>query len=209
MTGNIIRIAFLCTAAIGSPSLILAQGTMNNNNQNQNNQPTNQQQGGAGMAGAMNGANGPNDPTGQAMRDKAFLKKAAEGGFAEIQLGQLAAQKGGSDEVKQFGQKMVDDHTALNASMQPSADAMGVRAPTKLAKKDQAEYDKLNALSGPDFDKEYLAYMSKDHHQDLREFKDEDATVTDTGLKPAVDKGLLVIQEHTQMVDKLNKAKKS
>ena len=202
MTTNFIRVAFLCTATISSPVLLLAQGSANSNQQQQNNQQ------GAGMAGAMNGAAGNNDPSGQAVRDKAFIKKASEGGFAEIQLGQLAAQKGGSDEVKQFGQKMVDDHMALNASMQPSADAMGVKAPTKLSKKDQSEYDKLNGLSGADFDKEYLAYMVKDHHQDLRDFKDEDATVTDSGLKPAVDKGLQVIQEHTQMVDKLNKAKK-
>jgi putative membrane protein len=202
MNMNHVRIGVLCTAALTSPALLFSQGNM------QNQQQQSQQQSSGGMAGAMNGASGNNDPSGQAMRDKAFLKKASEGGFAEIQLGQLAAQKGGSDEVKQFGQKMVDDHMALNASMQPSADAMGVKAPTKLSKADQAEYDKLNGLSGADFDKEYLSYMVKDHHKDLRDFKDEDATVTDSGLKPAVDKGLQVIQDHTHMADQLYKSKK-
>ena len=100
--------------------------------------------------------------------DKMFLKKASMGGYAEVQLGQLAAQKGNSDEVKKFGQKMVDDHTALNDQMKPFAEAAGLQPPTKLSPKDQAEYDKLNGLSGDDFDKEYLAYMVKDHHIDLR-----------------------------------------
>src|SRR5947209_8753678 len=48
--------------------------------------------------------------TGQQMKDKQFLMKATEGGMAEVQLGTLATQKGGP-EVKEFGQKMVDDHT--------------------------------------------------------------------------------------------------
>ena len=55
-----------------------------------------------------------------------FLRKAAEGGFAEVKLGQLAAQKGSSDDVKAFGQKMVDDHAKLNNEMAQLADSMGV-----------------------------------------------------------------------------------
>ena len=137
--------------------------------------------------------------------DKMFLHKASEGGYAEVQLGQLAVQKGNSDDVKKFGQKMVDDHTALNEQMKPFAEAMGLKPPTKLDKKDQAEYDKLNGLSGADFDKEYIAYMVKDHHMDLREFRHEEATTTDAILKDAVSKGEAVIKEHTQMADKLAK----
>ena len=135
--------------------------------------------------------------------DKKFLHKAAEGGYAEIQLGQLAVQKGSSDDVKKFGQKMVDDHTALNDQMKPFADAAGLQPPTKLSSKDQAEYDKLNGMSGDAFDKEYLAYMVKDHHMDLRDFRKEEATATDPSLKDAVSKGKTVIKEHTDMVEKL------
>ncbi len=139
--------------------------------------------------------------------DKRFLRKASEGGYAEVQLGQLAAQKGSSDDVKKFGQKMVDDHTALNDQLKPFAESMGVSPATKLSPKDQAEYDKLNGLSGDDFDKEYLAYMSKDHHKDMHEFRKEEATASDPALKDAVTKGLGVIKEHTVMVDKLAKDK--
>ena len=41
--------------------------------------------------------------------DAAFVKKAGQGGMAEVELGKLATQKASSDDVKQFGQKMVDD----------------------------------------------------------------------------------------------------
>jgi putative membrane protein len=144
---------------------------------------------------------------GQAMADKVFLRKAAEGGIAEVKLGQLAAQKAGSDEVKAFGQKMVDDHTKLNDEMALVADSMGVRLPKTIAKDDQAEYDKLNALSGNDFDIEYLTFMVRDHHKDLHEFRLEAASPTDPALHDAVTKGESVIREHTIMVDKLARAK--
>jgi putative membrane protein len=150
--------------------------------------------------------NSPED-TAQLMKDRMFLRKAAEGGLAEIQLGQLALQKAGSDDVKAFGHKMVDDHTALNVEMAPVAQSRGVKAPTKLNKEDQAEYDKLNGLSGDDFDKEYLAFMVRDHHKDLHEFRAEAADTSDPVLKAVAEKGSKVIYGHMTTVDKLARDK--
>src|SRR5580704_9674118 len=62
----------------------------------------------------MDQANTGQDPTSTAvLADKAFVRKALEGGMTEIQLGQLALQKSSNDDVKQFAQKMIDDHTKL------------------------------------------------------------------------------------------------
>lgn len=156
---------------------------------------------------AMQDSSATSGDVGQTMKDKIFLRKAAAGGLAEVKLGQLAAQKATSDDVKQFGQKMVDDHTKLNSDMAPIADSMGVRLPQSMNKQDQAEYDKLNGLSGNDFDMEYLSFMVKDHHQDLREFRNEAAATQDPTLREAVDKGEKVIHEHMVMVDKLARDK--
>ena len=145
--------------------------------------------------------------SGQMMKDKIFLRKAAEGGMAEVQLGKLAADKASDQQVKDFGAKMVKDHTELNEEMKPIADSVGVMLPKKISQKDQAEYDKLNGLSGTDFDTEYLTYMVKDHHADLHEFRMELAGTTDPTLKAAVLKGAKVIREHTSMVDSLAKSK--
>jgi putative membrane protein len=144
---------------------------------------------------------------GQAMQDKMFLRKAAEGGIAEVKLGQLAAQKGSSDEVKAFGQKMVDDHTRMNNEMAQVADSLGVMLPKSMNKEDQAEYDKLNGLSGNDFDMEYLTFMVKDHHNDLHEFRMEAASRAEPALHDEVVKAEGVIHDHTVMVDKIARAK--
>ena len=124
----------------------------------------------------------------EVMKDKIFLRKVAAGGIAEVQLGELATQKAGAQDVKDFGQKMVTDHTALNNEMAPIADSMGITLPKKLSKEDQAEYNKLNTMSGDDFDIEYVSFMVKDHHLDLREFRTEAASTSDPTLKAAANK---------------------
>ncbi len=148
-------------------------------------------------------------PSGSSMKgsakDKKFLMTAAQGGLAEIQLGQLATQKSNNDQVKQFGQQMVTDHTQLNAEMKPIAESMGVQVPTSPSPKDQAEANKLSAMSGDAFDKAYIAYMVKDHQKDIRDFKAESASTQNQTLKAAVDKGLTVIEGHLQMADNLAK----
>ena len=145
--------------------------------------------------------NSPMADTGSAqMQDKVFLHKAAAGGMAEIQFGQLAAEKGNSAEVKQFGQKMVDDHTKLNDQMKPIADQLGVMAPKHLGKAEQAEYDKLSSLSGDAFDQEYITDMVKDHRKDLHEFRMEESATTNPDLKAAIGQAEPVISQHLHMI---------
>jgi putative membrane protein len=204
MKFNHVRSILLGTAIL-SPGLLFAQfdPTATSASQTQPNRP--QQQ--APSTPSLQDS-GPNSgDLGQIMQDKMFLRKAAEGGIAEVKLGQLAAQKGSSDDVKAFGQKMVDDHTKLNLEMAQVADSMGVMLPKSMNKEDQAEYDKLNALSGNDFDIEYLSFMVKDHHKDLHEFRMEAASPTDPALHNEVVKAQSVIHDHTVMVDKLARAK--
>jgi putative membrane protein len=149
-------------------------------------------------------SNNGQDPNGSArMMDKAFVRTALEGGMAEIQLGQLAAQKGNSDDVKQFGQKMVDDHTKLGEQLKPIAEQMGVNPPTSLSSKDKATMAKLQALNGDAFDKAYIKDMVKDHTKDDKDFKQEANRTTDPQLKQCVTQGAQVISEHLQMIKQI------
>jgi putative membrane protein len=124
-------------------------------------------------------------------------------GFAEVNLGKLAAQKASSDDVKKLGQKMVDDRSTINNDLKQVADELGVSTPTKMSKADQDEFDKLSALSGTDFDKEYLTYMLKSHRKDLHEFRTAEAQTTDPELKDAVATLSPVVVGHLYMVNKL------
>ncbi len=150
---------------------------------------------------------GSSGQTAQMTKDKMFVRKVVEGGLAQIQFGQLAAEKGGSDDVKALGRKMVEDHGGLNKDMEDVADSMGVMLPKHINKEDQAMLDKLKGLSGDAFDTEYLTMMVKDHHHDLREFRVEAEGTQDAALRDAVVKGAKTIHEHLVAVDQLAKSK--
>lgn len=132
--------------------------------------------------------------------DKSFVTGALRGGMAEVELGQLAAQKGNSDDVKTFGQKMVDDHTKLGDQMKAVAGEVGVKPSTMIAPMDKALELKLKALSGDDFDKAYIQAMLKDHRKDLADFKKEIASGQSSTVKDAASQGEKVIAEHLKMI---------
>jgi putative membrane protein len=137
-------------------------------------------------------------------QDKTFLKHAAEAGYAQVQLGELASRKASNPDVKAFAQKMVDDHTMLNNKLMPFDQQMGVKAPTSLDKKDQALYKALSGLSGDAFDKAYMKAMVEDHKKDLGDIKAEVTQTNNPDLSGTLKNGEHVIAGHYEMAQKLS-----
>jgi putative membrane protein len=143
-------------------------------------------------------------PAGQSFGDQAFVTKALEGGDAEVQLGQLAEQKSQSNDVKQFGQKMVSDHTQMGDKwFKPVAKQMGVSEPKGPSKKDKKLIEKLQGLSGTEFDTEYIQAMVKDHKQDLKDFQSEAQIAQDPTVKQVAEQGVNVISQHLQLIEQI------
>ena len=153
------------------------------------------------QSGQMTGSLGAPGETGQQMVDKQFLRTAVETGIADVKLAELAAEKGGPD-VKTLAQQMIDDHTAINKDLSDAADAIGVMLPRKMSKDDQAEYDKLNGLSGKDFDTEYLTYILKMHWTNLHDFYMETSSSTDTALQAELPKAMTTMHQHLGLIAK-------
>jgi putative membrane protein len=143
-------------------------------------------------------------PTGQTFGDQAFVTKAMEGDEAEVQLGNLAEQKSQSNDVKQFAQKMVSDHSQMNDKwFKPVAKQLGVSEPKGPAKKDKKLIEKLQGLSGQQFDTEYIQAMVKDHKQDLKEFQNEAQAAQDPSVKQVAEQGAKVISQHLQLAEQI------
>src|SRR5215813_15373614 len=105
--------------------------------------------------------------------DQAFLKKAIEGNYAEIEMGKLAQQKGASDGVRSFGKQLEQDHAAANTKAMNVAKQIGMTPPDGPNKKQKADYDRMSKMSGDKFDKAFVQHMVADHKKDIKEFQKE------------------------------------
>ena len=137
--------------------------------------------------------------------DRTFAMKAAQGGLAEVQAGQLASQKAASPQVRQFGQKMVTDHAQANQELQQIAQQENMNLPAKPSASQTSEDRRLSGMSGDAFDKAYISYEVRDHQQDVADFRREAQSGKDPALKGFAQKYLPVIQHHLQMAQSLNR----
>jgi putative membrane protein len=135
-------------------------------------------------------------PSQVAPSDKKFVREAAQGGMAEVELGKLATEKASSDEVKKFGQRMVDDHTKAGNELKQIAGEKGIVVSQQLSAKDKMTKDRLSKLSGEQFDKAYMADMVKDHTQDVADFQKEVNSGADSDVKNFAAKTLPTLQDH-------------
>ena len=135
-------------------------------------------------------------PAHTAVSDTQFAKKAAEGGMAEVKLGQLAQEKGTSDTVKKFGQRMVEDHTKAGDELKRAAAQDNITLPDTISAKDKATYDELSKLSGAAFDRAYARDMVKDHEEDIADFNKEANGGKNAAIKDFATKTLPTLQDH-------------
>jgi putative membrane protein len=105
--------------------------------------------------------------------DRTFVKKAIQDDLAEIQIGKLAQQRGSSEKVRQFGQRLETDHRANLEKSNPLARSLGLAPPTEPNASQKAAYDQLGGLSGAQFDRVFAKKMLKDHKKDIKEFQRE------------------------------------
>lgn len=138
--------------------------------------------------------------------DAHFVMEAAKGGMAEVELGKLATEKASSDEVKKFGQRMVDDHSKANDELKTLAQSKNITLPTAPDSKDKALMDKLSKLSGDAFDRAYMQEMVKDHKKDVSEFRSVSKSGKDADIKAWASKTLPTLEDHLKLAQDANKA---
>jgi putative membrane protein len=153
-------------------------------------------------SGAMPAQSSSNDMHAQAQLssdDRKFIEKAAQGGVAEVKLGQLAADKATNSEVKKFGQRMVTDHSKANDKLMQIAKHKNITLPNGMDSSSQREFDKLSKLSGEKFDREYMKAMVSDHKKDVKEFQKEAKKATDSDLKNFAESTLPTLEDHLSL----------
>jgi putative membrane protein len=128
-----------------------------------------------------------------------FATNAAQGGLAEVELGRLATQRAGDPSVREFGARMVADHSRANTELKSIASQKGIQLPADLDSEAKFEVDKLSKMSGSEFDKEYMSAMVKDHQADVKDFDTQSKDGNDAEIKAFAGKTLPTLQQHLTM----------
>ena len=135
--------------------------------------------------------------------DRQFVTMAAQGGWAEIATGELAQKNGGSEAVRQYGQRMVQDHGLANKELESIASKLGMTPPKAPDAKHQAEAKKLAGLSGAEFDRQYASHMVMDHEMTIALFEKQANAGAEASLRAFASKQLPILQEHLKMARSL------
>ncbi|CAN5810453.1 hypothetical protein BH20VER1_BH20VER1_02290 [soil metagenome] len=131
--------------------------------------------------------------------DRSFMMKAAQDGMKEVHMGQMAAEKGQSDEVKKLGRRIAEDHTKANNQLMAIVAKRGVKLDTRHKMQKMSKRDMEN------FDQAWLTMMVNDHQQDIAAYQRQAQQGTDPELKKFAKSTLPVLQKHLKMVQQAQK----
>ncbi len=134
-------------------------------------------------------------------KDQHFMTEAIQGDLSEIKMGQLAQQKGQTDNVKQFGKTLEQDHSENLQQAKRLADQNGLNVPTEPNAMQQKMYQKLSSVPADKFDAAFARDMVRDHEKDIRKFRKE--AQSGSGAADFAKQSVPVLEKHLQLAESL------
>ena len=199
--------------ALGIGALLVAAGCGHSNRTANNQSSPSSETAQNDRTGMASREANPNDTANRTANlsaaDREFMMKAAQGGMAEVQMGQLAKDNSSNDGVKSFGDKLINDHKAANDDLKDIASRANVTLPTDLDAKHKASIDRLSKLKGSAFDRAFLKDQVKDHEHDIAEFRKEANNGQDTDVKNFASQKLPTLEDHLKMARDLQSGKRT
>lgn len=144
---------------------------------------------------------------GQALADETsrFLKKAAAGGIAEVELAELAMERAKSKQVKKLAKHIKQDHEQANQALKSVADKKGVPLPDETDANHKKEKQRLAKLEGSEFDRAYVNAMIEDHQKDIKQFEKQARQGEDAELKQYAEQTLPKLRQHLTHAKEIQK----
>lgn len=133
-------------------------------------------------------------------QDRNWMTENAQTDLAEITVGQLAAQKGGSQAIKQAGQTLANDHRQALTQLQQLAKSMNVPLPSSPNQMQQQQAQQLKGVSGANFDQTFLRTQIQDHQTSINNTQQELKSGSNPQVKQRAQQYLPVAQKHLQML---------
>lgn len=129
-------------------------------------------------------------------KDRRFVMKAASSGMFEVASSKLAQQQAQSQEVKQFAQQMIADHTKANQQLMQLAQRKGIELPKDMLPVHKACLQELQQLKGQEFERGYVIDQVAEHTKAVLKFTDASTQLQDSELKQFASQTLPKLRMH-------------
>lgn len=138
-------------------------------------------------------------------QDRELIQDLAHANLAEIETGRLALEKTQNPQVRQFAQKMIDDHTKAQQQLAQLAQRKGAQVPQETDFQHKAIATGLRVLDGNTFDERYLQHVGvNDHRRTVDLLEKTQRTARDPDLKSLASKTLPIVQNHLAMARQMS-----
>ena len=154
---------------------------------------------GCWLTGIAPAADDKKDGKDESNSAKTFAKKASAAGLAEVNLSQLAVRFSRNPAVRQFAQRMVEDHTKANGELTTLANRKSIALAERMDEKHQKKFNELSKMSGSEFDAAFMQCMVMDHEEAVKLFESASKNCDDKDLKAWAGNTLPTLKEHLEM----------
>lgn len=135
-------------------------------------------------------------------KTKTFLTEMTDARLMDREEGRQAVKKGTKQEIRNYGQLMIEQQTYLLNELQKFAATKNIKLPTEISQKKQNALNDLKEKSGTDFDKKFIKMICIDHKRDVRKFK-KASKCDESGVSTFASKHLPMIESHLQKIEKI------
>ncbi|GAX34986.1 DUF4142 domain-containing protein [Nodularia sp. NIES-3585] len=134
--------------------------------------------------------------------DRIYMQEAAQAGMAEVEMAKLALEKSDNENIKQYAQQMIQDHTLLNEELIQLAQQKGMNLPSNIGSKYQALKAQLSELSGENFDQAYTNEAGINGHMENLIIHTRQLQLgQDPELQAFAVKNLPIVEAHLQLAN--------
>ena len=128
--------------------------------------------------------------------DQQLVAQVAAGNVLEVRLGQTAHNKATNVAVREFGQRMVNEHSTLQKQWMDVAKKSAIPFKADLSPTQVQEFERLNQLSGAEFDRAYMDAMVQGHQTKLSSLQSERSASHSSGVRQLIESTLPIVQQH-------------
>ncbi len=136
-------------------------------------------------------------------KDRKFVRDVDADHNLEIKLGQLAEKRARDESVKQFGRRMVSDHTGLKERWTTMISNSGMKFKSGMGPRHKSKLDRLEKLSGREFDREYMTLVAQNHQDYLNYFRKEGRAAKSAPVRQLVNRDIPMLEQHIQQAKQI------